>query len=207
MKNPWKTIKLEDYENHMQLEDVRQLQALNHMMQAQFRRHNISHIMILGIAGGNGLEHIKETAAKKVYGIDINEEYLQICQKRYIQLKDRLELIAADLMDESLQLPEADLVVADLLIEYIGYTAFQRIIPKVKPSYVSCVIQMNTEENFISQSPYLHVFKGLEKVHHQMNKVALNETMAEIKYKLVYEEEVILPNGKRLVCLEYRKNI
>ena len=34
MKNPWEEIRLDDYENHMSLESVRQLQAMNGMMKA-----------------------------------------------------------------------------------------------------------------------------------------------------------------------------
>ena len=34
--NPWKKILLSDYENHMSLESVAQLQALNRIMKEQF---------------------------------------------------------------------------------------------------------------------------------------------------------------------------
>ena len=59
MKNPWEEIPLEDYENHMKLDSVLQLQSLNEMMKGQFQDYPFSSIMILGIAGGNGLEHIR----------------------------------------------------------------------------------------------------------------------------------------------------
>ena len=36
MKNPWEEIPLSDYENHMQLNSVMQLQAMNEMMKGQF---------------------------------------------------------------------------------------------------------------------------------------------------------------------------
>ena len=36
--NPWKKILLSDYENHMSLESVAQLQALNRIMKEQFYR-------------------------------------------------------------------------------------------------------------------------------------------------------------------------
>ena len=36
MKNPWEEISLEDYENHMQLDSVKQLQTINSIMNAQF---------------------------------------------------------------------------------------------------------------------------------------------------------------------------
>ena len=36
MKNPWEEISLDDYENHMSLDSVRQLQTLNALMKEQF---------------------------------------------------------------------------------------------------------------------------------------------------------------------------
>ena len=35
MKNPWEAISLSDYENHMSLDSVMQLQALNQLMKGQ----------------------------------------------------------------------------------------------------------------------------------------------------------------------------
>ncbi len=60
MTNPWEDIDLNSYEKHMSLGNVFQLQALNKMMREQFYSYSIKSIMILGIAGGNGLEHIDE---------------------------------------------------------------------------------------------------------------------------------------------------
>ena len=58
MKNTWKEISLTDYENHMKLDSVMQLQVMNEMMKGQFYTYPVSSIMIFGTAGGNGLEHI-----------------------------------------------------------------------------------------------------------------------------------------------------
>lgn len=65
MKNPWEEISLADYENHMKLDSVMQLQAMNEMMKGQFDTYSISSVIIFGIAGGNGLEHIKKEKFKK----------------------------------------------------------------------------------------------------------------------------------------------
>ena len=70
MKNPWEEIPLSDYENHMKLNSVMQLQAMNEMMKGQLDAYSISSVAILGIAGGNGLEHIQKSKFKRVYGID-----------------------------------------------------------------------------------------------------------------------------------------
>ena len=83
MKNPWENISLADYENHMKLDSVMQLQAMNKMMKNQFDTYPISSVMILGIAGGNGLEHISNNKFKKVYGVDVNPAYLKKVGQRY----------------------------------------------------------------------------------------------------------------------------
>ena len=86
MKNPWEEISLTEYENHMQLDSVMQLQVLNEMMIGQFYTYPVSSLMIFGIAGGNGLEHIQKDKFNKIYGIDINPLYLQAVIQRYSKL-------------------------------------------------------------------------------------------------------------------------
>ena len=127
MSNPWKSISLSDYENHMKLESINQLQTLNKMMSHQFGIAEFKSIIILGIAGGNGLEHINCNVCKKVYGIDVNEKYLKKCAERYPEMSGILECICADLTDTDIDLPSAELLTADLLIEYIGYENFRSI--------------------------------------------------------------------------------
>ena len=39
MKNPWEEISLTDYENHMKLDSVMQLQSMNEMMKGQFNAY------------------------------------------------------------------------------------------------------------------------------------------------------------------------
>ena len=205
MSNPWEKIDLNDYESHMSLDSVCQLQALNQMMKEQFEAYEISSVMILGIAGGNGLEHIDQNRIKKVYGVDVNRDFLAECEKRYAHLEGTFEAVCADLLSADLQLPSAELVVANLLVEYIGYECFEKVIGQVKPKYVSCIIQINTGDSFVSDSPYLHSFDCLEEVHYQMEEMALTESMQRIGYvpgKILQRE---LPNGKKFIRLDFEK--
>ena len=203
MKNPWEEIPLTDYENHMNLGSVMQLQAMNEMMKGQFDAYPVTSVMIFGIAGGNGLEHIQKGKFKKVYGIDVNASYLKEVVQRYPELDGLLECLRIDLTDEADQLPKAEMVIANLLIEYIGYECFQKAIQHVKPKYVSCMIQINMEDHWVSDSPYLHVFDGLEQVHHQMEEHALENAMLEIDYHAIKTLEHLLPNGKKLVQMDF----
>ena len=174
MSNPWEEISLNDYENHMSLDSVKQLQIMNSIMKEQFEDYPVSTAMVLGVAGGNGLEHVSRDKYRTVYGVDINEDYLRIVSERYAHLSDVLKCLKIDLITDADQLPGAQLLIANLLIEYIGYDAFQRVVCKVNPEYVSCLIQINVDDKqWVSDSPYLHVFDRLDEVHHQMDEKSL----------------------------------
>ena len=206
MSNPWNEIKLSDYENHMSLDSVGQLQSLNRFMEAQFDYFPVKTAAVLGVAGGNGLEHINTAKYQTVYGIDINEDYLK---ESYIRHKDKslvFRCLQLDLINESDKLPHAELVIANLLVEYIGYSAFKQAVLKIDPEYVSVVIQINTDTNaWVSDSPYLHSFDRLDEVHHQMEKEELNNCLKEAGYTFTGSSRENLPNGKALLRLDYTK--
>ena len=206
MDNPWKDISLSDYENHMSLDSVHQLQAMNRIMKDQFEAYPVDTAMVLGIAGGNGLEHVRRDKYKKVYGVDINEDYLKAVSERYSNLADVLECLQTDLINECDKLPEAGLVIANLLIEYIGYEAFANCMMRVRPQYISCVIQINIDEDqWVSDSPYLHAFDRLDEVHHQMEEQALSDAAEAVGYKKILVKSDPLPNGKALLRIDFER--
>lgn len=204
--NPWEDISLDDYEKHMSLDSVMQLQTMNRIMKEQFEAYDVHSVMVLGVAGGNGLEHIDSAKFRKVYGVDINKEYLNAVADRYSSIEDILECMYLDLTANITMLPKAELVIANLLIEYIGYQAFETVVHKVDPQYVSCVIQANTDEkNWVSDSPYIHVFDRLDEVHFQMEQGALISVMEGAGYQKISEKSESLPNGKALVRIDFKK--
>ena len=73
------------------------------------------------------------------------------------------------------------------------------------PRYVSCVIQINTDDSFVSDSPYLQAFDGLNKVHHQMEENELKGAMQKIGYETGSRAEKELPNGKKLVQIDFAR--
>lgn len=121
MKNPWEEIPLDDYENHMKLDSVMQLQAMNEMMKGQFDTYPISSVMVLGVAGGNGLEHIQKNHFEKVYGVDINASYLQEVVLRY---------------------PDFTVVLEESMIGYHIIKTLERLLPNGKK-----LVQMDFETN------------------------------------------------------------
>lgn len=182
-----------------------QLQGLNEMMKSQLNAYPVSTIMIFGVAGGNGLAHIQKDKLERVYGVDINSSYLQAVAQRYPELTGLLECLHVNLMDETSHLPKADLVIANLLIEYIGYECFQKAVRQVNPIYVSCIIQINTKGRWVSDSPYLHVFDCLDQVHHEINVSTLEKAMLPLGYQEIKTLEYKLPNRKKLVQIDFRR--
>ena len=207
MENPWNQIDLDDYERHMSLDSVRQLQVLDEIMADQFERYPVHTAMVFGIAGGNGLDQVKPDRLDRVYGVDINGDYLNACVRRYPGLKGVFVPIQCDLQGDRLELPRAELVIANLFIEYVGYANFQRGVRAAVPEWVSCVIQVNTDEGFVSDSPYLHVFDRLEEVHREIEQEGLTEALAEIGYRPVYQRSHPLPNGKALLRLDFQRTL
>ena len=204
MKNPWEIVQLDDYENHMALPSVGQLQALSQIMKSQFNQYHIQTVAIWGVAGGNGLEHIKPKQFKKIYGIDINQAYLHNCREKYADLREELICEVIDLTQLDCILPKVELIVANLLIEYIGIETFTKQVLKVHPKYVSCVIQKNIDEQFVSDSPYIKVFDDISVLHQDIDEESLKDSMQKGGYKHILQEIEELPNGKQFIRLDFR---
>lgn len=159
--------------------------------------------MVLGIAGGNGLEHIDKNKYQKVYGIDINTEYLKAVEERYSDISEILECIQVNLIDETSKLPNAELLVANLLIEYIGYDGFQKTVEHVCPQI--CFMYYSDKYRWqlgIWFAIYSCIYK-IDEVHHQMEENLLIQAMKDIGYNLIAQTENLLPNGKKLVQLDF----
>ncbi len=157
----------------MRWQDVRQLQTLNAIMAEQMAQYPFDTVAIWGIAGGNGLEHAVNGGFQTIYGIDVNKRYLNECRHRYQNLSDRLILMNLDLSAAGTKPPGASLVIANLLVEYIGVECFARQLQNAMPRVVSCVIQQN------------------------------DDAMKKIGLKHLVTKAYPLPNKKRLVRLDY----
>lgn len=203
MTNPWEEIPLSDYEQHMRLASVYQLQTMNQAIRKQLDAYPVTSAMIVGVAGGNGLEHVDRAKYSRIYGVDINPSYLREVEKRYAALRGCLQCLCLDLITDAGRLPRAQLLIANLLIEYVGYGVFQETVKAVAPEYVSCMIQINGDEEWVSDSPYLHVFDRLDEVHHQLSEEGLDKALRAVGYSRIYKEEYPLPNNKKLLRLDY----
>lgn len=117
--SPWLNVPLADYEGHMTSSSVLQLGALSELFAESLAAAKPASVAVIGIAGGNGLEHIDDHVTRRVVGIDINAGYLEAVRSRFPKLAG-LELHCLDLANEAISLAPVELVHAALVFEHAG---------------------------------------------------------------------------------------
>ncbi len=204
MRNPWRDVPLEQYEKHMAEQKIYQLQELNRLMERQLNGYSVHSVAILGVAGGNGLEHISADQYKTIVGVDINEDYLNTCWRRYPQLQPCLQLLCLDLSKPEPSLPQVDLVVADLILEYIGIEAFFHCLTDIKPEIVSCVVQQNQKGMFVIPVACGQELQKVKEIYQEIDQAELVALMKGSGWSVILREEIPMPNGQRLIRLDFR---
>ncbi|WP_436955852.1 hypothetical protein [Staphylococcus sp. AS1337] len=207
MNNPWQDINFETYEKHIKSDNVHQLQTLNQITKEQLDLYNSDVVGILGIAGGNGLEQIDLSTTTKVYGFDINKNYLEICANRFSYMKEKLTLIESDFNDKSFDLPKINLLISNLIIEYVGVNQFVNLIDRNENALdvITCTIQGKEADDFVSESEYTSDFDSLELILHKIEPNELLEAFSNINYEFIDQKEYNLPNGKKFLRLDFAK--
>ena len=202
--NPWLSIPLEDYERHMSHYQVGQSILLNSLTKKYLDETKPESVVFLGIAGGNGLEHIDNSITKSVIGIDINQNYLNTALTRYKHTIPSLQLVNLDIVKNSGSVYEADFIWAALILEYTG-------IDKVlefgknnirKEGHLIVSIQSNNNKQSVSSTGIESVKKAGE-IFSVVNPEELLNKATDAGYKLIGKEENVLPNGKSILTFHF----
>ena len=187
-------------------EQVGQLQLLHDITAKQLAACPSRSVGLLGIAGGNGLDLIDPQTTDAVYGYDVNPDYLAACEARYRDsLGDRLDLIEASI-DRSLTIERVDLLIANLIIEYVGAEEFVSFVAANAASIdvLSCVIQRNDAESFVSSTDYSSSFDALASVSSDIDPDSLTAAMSDAGFLALGRCEYPLSNGKALLRHDFR---
>jgi len=173
---------------------VKQLQQLNLIIYEKVRKYRPKSIAVFGAGTGNGFEHFND--CESIYAIDINPEYLQICQARYNRYKTLLKSILADVGRDKLPIAKSsvDLVICHLILEYTDVTKTMRAINKIlkKGGIVSVVIQDNGTSSFVSPT----AISSLSPLSNFAAQVAEESIMSSNSLVILGYEEYNLINGK-----------
>ena len=207
MDNIWNSIPLEDYEQHMLHETVGQLQLLNDLTKKYFGAIKPNTVLILGVAGGNGLEHIDNTITSKVIGIDINEKYLEKTAKRYKELLPELQLLNLDLSDNEDEITNADLIWSALILEYVNIEkCFKFISRNIKNNgHLIVTVQSNNGAKSVGRSGIESV-KSVERIFRLVETDDILSVAQKFGFLKVSEEENFLPDKKSMKTYHFIKN-
>jgi 2-polyprenyl-3-methyl-5-hydroxy-6-metoxy-1,4-benzoquinol methylase len=202
--NPWIHIPLDDYERHMSHRLVGQAALLNALTKKYLDAIKPEAVIFLGIAGGNGLEHIDNQATRSVYGIDINQDYLDTAFKRYKESIPTLQLLNLDITRHSESFCKSDLVWVALVLEYTGIDKALAFCSNNirKEGHLVISIQSNNNKQTVSPTGIESVKKAGE-IFSIVDPELLTSKISEYGYKLVGKEENMLPNGKSIITFHY----
>jgi len=197
--NPWREIPLADYEAHMRSEVVGQAAALSAMFGEVLKLRKPASVAVLGVAGGNGLEHIDSSITKRIVGVDLNPEYLAVVRERFGEMAG-LELHAADLSQETLALAPVELVHAALVFEHAGVErCLENALGLVTPQgALSVVLQLpSTESQVVGGSGVVSITK-LSAHFRFVDPERFTQALAGRGLISIHEELRAVPGGKRL---------
>lgn len=206
MDNIWEKVPLEDYEKHMSHETVGQQQLLSELTRKYLQRLTPKTTMFLGVAGGNGLEHIDNTITHKVYGIDINKEYLLETKNRFQNRIADLDLINIDISNNSTEITRVDFMWAALILEYVDMgDCFKFIINNIQDNgYVVITIQVNNGVSSISKTG-VETVKLVGQIFKPVDSKDLLGVADRFGFAIMESEKNILPNGKILETFCFQK--
>lgn len=207
MLNPWTEIPIEDYEKHMSDRNVYQLQTLSAILKSKLNKYKPSSLAVLGVGSGNGLEHVDQRATPEIYGIDINESYLRICENRYQKVLPGLHLHRCDIQNDEIPIPRVQMIACNLIFEYVhAGIVIDKICKKVTAEgVITVVIQNNNGISSISKTG----IQSLNSLASIFKEVLIDDLISKfdrVGFQKAEQEAMELPNGKSFTIADF-KNI
>ena len=197
MSNPWLAVPLAEYEQHMNSAEIRQLAALSDLFAEAIARCRPHSVVVLGIAGGNGLDRIDGSVTTRIVGLDLNPHYLEAVRQRHSHLQG-LELYCVDLAAQRLEIEPVELVHAALIFEHAGVDCcLENAISMVAAGgNLSVVLQLPAEGG---KAEVTSRFPSIESLGSDFSTISpewLSETLARRGFRLGHQTTRALPAGK-----------
>jgi SAM-dependent methyltransferase len=207
MDNPWLSVDLTDYINHMNSPEIGQYQMINESFRTVLEKFTPKNIFVPGCTIGNGFEYINWKKIEKVTAIDVNSDFLKVLRERFPD-EDRLEIIAGDFNLMTFNNRKYDLIFSALFFEYVDIKSalykFREMMNDT--SILFSIIQLpDPGQSKVSKSKY----KSLEKLGPHITLISTEEFSKEInqaELKIIKSTEITLANGKSFLLTESVKN-
>ncbi|MGL4670049.1 MAG: hypothetical protein ACRCVG_05580 [Methanobacteriaceae archaeon] len=134
------------------------------------------------------------------------------CEENYRSLEKNIHTYKCDLRKNNIRLPFSNLIICNLIIEYIGLNSFVKLIKRNKDNLkvISCVIQNNKNNKknneFISSSKYSNELKILDKFHEKVDTGELVNKLNNINLNEIKRKNYQLPNNKEFIRIDFENN-
>ena len=204
--NPWLSIPLEDYEEHMDLPEVGQAWMLNDALAQAVKALRPNSVAIAGCAGGNGIVRIAAMGVGRIAGIDLNAKYLAEVHRRLGRWVPGLELHLADIQVGVPDCAPVDLVFAGLILEYVEIEATMRVLRTlcVPGGAIVIVLQRPSETAApISDSPYPSLL-ALESIMQLRDPETVTAAACAAGFRPIDSRPITLPSEKAFELLTFR---
>lgn len=203
MSNPWLSVDLSDYVNHMSSPEVGQYQMINECFEATLRKFEPRRIFVPGCTTGNGFEHISWQKVERVTALDVNPDFLKVLREKF-PVQEKLEIIAEDFNLFRGKDREYDLIFAALFFEYVeikpALTKFREMMHD--SSLLFSIIQLPGEgQSKVSKSKY----KSLEALAPYITLTTAEEFVRELNdadLQITLSTKKTLANGKTFLLTE-----
>ncbi len=128
------------------------------------------------------------------------------CKRRYQQLAGVLEMVCCDLSDTNVVLPYSNILICNLIVEYLGVNQFIDLINnnKGKIETLSCTIQNNNNNSFLSESDLTASFDPLMSIHHDIDTEGLLQKLLDAGFCCIKKLTYPLPNGKEFIRMDFK---
>ncbi len=205
--NPWSLVPAAEYESHMGPQGADQLAPLSAILGKALASLRPARLLVLGVATGNGLEHVNPAVTSRVVGVDVNLQYLGLCRQRQMRLGSRLELYCADAEKVLLDAGAFDLCYAGLFFEHADPAHLAgRIASWLAPGGALLAVLQLPGADGAAAVPSRHA--SIQAVAERMRLVApaaLEKELARAKLALRRAYELPVAQGRRFHVALFQK--
>jgi hypothetical protein len=205
--NPWMHIPLSDYEAHMALPQVAQAQMLAAQLASFADETRPASLAVAGVAGGNGLEAFSPEITRRMVAIDVNRDYLTVCEMRHAHRFEQWESVQHDLSLGMPAMPPVDAIFAGLVLEYVDVKTFcASLTHALRPGGdFAAVLQLPAPGlPEVSDTPCTSL-RALGEVFHHVNPDELDALLAAQDFVFVQSETTCLSSGKTFLHARWRR--
>ncbi len=201
MRSPWLDVPLADYEGHMA--HVGQAALLDRLFAEALAAVQPQSLAVLGAAGGNGFERLVGGSPARTVAVDINCRYLAELERRYKEKITGLEIVCADICDESLDFPPVDYVHAALVLEYVDATAALRQVRRwLSPGGSLGIVLQLPGIASVSPSPFTRL-APLGEAMRLYEEDEFRAIAGAAGFAQTAREVIVMPAGKRFAALRF----